>query len=216
MLPPTTRCLETVRVKSPRLLGSLWLASPRNGELQERFDMRGVAQAWKAAEKVLKDHGVRRTPINVARIASKHATLVTRALEDDISGALIPLGEKAWAILVNSQHHPNRQRFTIAHELGHLLLHGYTTPHADKQFRLRDARSSEGSVLEEIQANQFAAELLMPRAMILKAIQRQGLQHSPANEEMEEKHFDALVSKLAKDFRVSRQAMTIRLSSLVA
>src|SRR6266498_3941745 len=202
MLPPTTRCLETVRVKSPRLLGSLWLASPRNGELQERFDMRGVAQAWKAAEKVLKDHGVRRTPINVARIASKHATLVTRALEDDISGALIPLGEKAWAILVNSQHHPNRQRFTI--------------PHADKQFRLRDARSSEGSVLEEIQANQFAAELLMPRAMILKAIQRQGLQHSPANEEMEEKHFDALVSKLAKDFRVSRQAMTIRLSSLVA
>ncbi len=178
--------------------------------------MRGVAQAWKAAEKVLKDHGVRRTPINVARIASKHATLVTRALEDDISGALIPLGEKAWAILVNSQHHPNRQRFTIAHELGHLLLHGYTTPHADKQFRLRDARSSEGSVLEEIQANQFAAELLMPRAMILKAIQRQGLQHSPANEEMEEKHFDALVSKLAKDFRVSRQAMTIRLSSLVA
>jgi len=128
---------------------------------------------------------------------------------------LIPLGENEWAILVNSQHHPNRQRFTIAHELGHLLLHGYRTPHADTQFRLRDARSSEGSVLEEIQANRFAAELLMPRTMILKAIQRYGFQHAPANE-MEEEQFDALVSKLAKDYGVSRQAMTIRLSSLVA
>ena len=120
--------------------------------------MRGVQQAWKAAEKVLKDNRVRRTPISVARIASRYATVVKRALEDDISGALIPLGENEWAILVNSQHHPNRQRFTIAHELGHLLLHGYRTPHADTQFRFRDARSSEGSVLEEIQANQFAAE----------------------------------------------------------
>jgi Zn-dependent peptidase ImmA (M78 family) len=178
--------------------------------------MRGVAQAWKAAEKVLKDHGVRRTPINVARIASKHASVVKRALEDDISGALIPLGENEWAILVNSQHHPNRQRFTIAHELGHLLLHGYRTPHADKQFRLRDARSSEGSVLEEIQANQFAAELLMPRAMIMKAIEHHGFQHAPANELLEEEQFETLVNKLAKDFGVSRQAMTIRLSSLVA
>ena len=178
--------------------------------------MRGVQQAWNAAAKVLKDHRVRRTPINVARIASKHATLVKRVLEDDISGALIPLGESEWAILVNSKHHPNRQRFTIAHELGHLLLHGYRTPHADKQFRLRDARSSEGSVLEEIQANQFAAELLMPRATILRAIQRHGFQHAPANEEIEEQQFEALVSKLAKDFGVSRQAMTIRLSSLVA
>jgi len=100
--------------------------------------------------------------------------------------------------------------------LGHLLLHGYRTPHADKQFRLRDARSSEGSVLEEIQANQFAAELLMPRPMIMKAIRQHGFQHAPANELLEEEEFEALVRKLAKDFGVSRQAMTIRLSSLVA
>src|SRR6266576_3628118 len=139
--------------------------------------MRGVQQAWKAAQKVLQKHRVRRTPINVARIASKHASVVRRALEDDISGALIPLGDNEWAILVNAQHHPNRQRFTIAHELGHLLLHGYKTPHADTQFRFRDARSSEGSVLEEIQANQFAAELLMPSAMLKKSVDRNSFQH---------------------------------------
>lgn len=177
--------------------------------------MRGIAQAWRAAEKVLEDHGVRRAPINVIKIASKHASVIKRPLEDDISGALIPLGQSDWAILVNSRHHPNRQRFTIAHELGHLLLHGYRTPHADRQFRLRDTRSSEGSVLEEIQANQFAAELLMPRAMILRAVDRNRFQHAPADE-AEEKQFEALVMKLAKAFRVSRQAMTLRLSSLVA
>ncbi len=177
--------------------------------------MRGVVQAWRAAEKVLKNHRVRRAPVNVARIAGDYASMVRRPLEDDISGALIPLGEDEWGILVNSQHHPNRQRFTLAHELGHLLLHGYRTPNADKQFRLRDARSSEGSVLEEIQANQFAAELLMPRAMIMKAIDRHGFQHSPASES-EEAQFEELVAKLARDFRVSRQAMTVRLSSLFA
>src|SRR5439155_24819979 len=132
MLPRMTRCLETVSVKSRKLLGSLSPANPRDGELQERFDMRGVAQAGRAAEKVVEDHGVRRAPINVVKIASKHASVIKRPLEDDISGALIPLGENDWAILVNSRHHPNRQRFTIAHELGHLLLHGYRTPHADR------------------------------------------------------------------------------------
>ncbi|SRR6266566_1185778 len=177
--------------------------------------MRGVLQAWKAAEKVLRDHSDRRTPVNVERIAAKYAKVIKRALEDDLSGALIPLGESGWTILVNSLHHPNRQRFTIAHELAHLVLHGYKTPHADKHFRFRDARSSEGSVLEEIQANQFAAELLMPRAMIMKAVERNSFQHAPANKS-EEKQFEALVTKLARDFRVSRQAMTVRLSSLIA
>jgi hypothetical protein len=51
--------------------------------------------------------------------------------------------------------------------------------------------------------------------MIMKAIKRYGFQHAPASKS-EEEQFEALVSKLAKDFRVSRQAMTIRLSSLVA
>jgi len=56
----------------------------------------------------------------------------------------------------------------------------------------------------------------MPSAMLKKAIDRYVFQHSPADESAERERFEALVSKLAKDFRVSRQAMTIRLSSLFA
>ena len=55
----------------------------------------------------------------------------------------------------------------------------------------------------------------MPRKMIMKAIERCGFQHAPAND-LEEEQFETLVNKLAKDFRVSRQAMTVRLSSLFA
>lgn len=176
--------------------------------------MRGVIQAWKAAEEVLGKHSVKRAPVRIEEIAESYATLVMRPLEDDISGALIPIADNEWTILVNEHHHENRRRFTIAHELGHLILHGYKTPHADKRFRLRDARSSEGSALEEIQANQFAAELLMPRSLIMKALRHHNFEHSP--NATEEKSFEKIVGKLAKDFAVSRQAMTVRLSSLFA
>jgi Zn-dependent peptidase ImmA (M78 family) len=43
--------------------------------------------------------------------------------EQELSGALIRKGRKEVVIGVNSSHHPNRQRFTIAHEIAHFLLH---------------------------------------------------------------------------------------------
>ena len=177
--------------------------------------MRRVTQAWRAAEDVLLQHKVRRAPVNVRRIAGTYAQVIERVLDRDISGALVPLGGSHWVIVVNSLHHPNRKRFTVAHELGHLILHRYKTPHADRGFRLRDARSSEGSVLEEIQANQFAAELLMPRSMLMRALEDTDLEHAPANEDQDD-NFERIVHQLSGHFRVSRQAMAVRLSSLLA
>jgi Zn-dependent peptidase ImmA (M78 family) len=59
-------------------------------------------------------------------------------------------------ILVNSSMHPVRARFTLAHELGHHRL-----GHGAAMDRVIDPRSRER---REVQANQFAAELLMPHA----------------------------------------------------
>lgn len=143
--------------------------------------IRRVQHAWKTAEEVLEQRHGRRAPVDVAAIASHYARIVYRELDTDISGALVPLETKTWAIRVNDTHPPVRQRFTIAHELGHLLLHGYTAPHADRSFRFRDTRSSEGSALEEVEANQFAAELLMPRALLLKEARHHHLEHAPAS-----------------------------------
>ena len=118
---------------------------------------------------------------------------------------------------VNAGEPEPRRRFTIAHELGHWVcqcLEGAAAA-APVYCRAEDVGVDPAAKALEREANVFAAELLMPRAMTMKAIERHGFQHAPASE-LEEEQFEALVTKLAKDFRVSRQAMTIRLSSLVA
>jgi Zn-dependent peptidase ImmA (M78 family) len=157
---------------------------------------------------------VRSPSVDVIEIAGKYATVIEHELESDVSGALVPPSEGAnWVILVNKAHNPNRKRFTVAHELGHLLLHGYTSPHADRRLMLRDARSSEGSTFEEIEANQFAAELLMPRELVLK--EAKGVSVEYEMDAASEEKLDNLVDALAGKFKVSSHAMRIRLASLL-
>jgi len=177
--------------------------------------MRRVLRAWREAEKVLREHNVKRPPVNVEVLAEKYARIVKRPLDTEISGVLVPSADGTFVILVNAQHPVVRQRFTVAHELGHLLLHGYTTPHADRSFKFRDSRATEGGAIEEIQANQFAAELLMPRELILEAAETRSFGHVAETPE-DEKEFDAWVAQLAYRFKVSKQAISIRLSSLLA
>jgi Zn-dependent peptidase ImmA (M78 family) len=145
-----------------------------------------------------------RAPIDVEAVATHlGAELVFDELEDDVSGFLLRENGTS-TIAVNKLHHPNRQRFTLAHECGHLSLH------ADKGDRLwldralffRDANSSSGDQLAEIEANQFAAGLLMPEDLVLESIGR--------GQAISE--FD--VVRLAMRFEVSERAMTFRLVSL--
>lgn len=105
-----------------------------------------------------------------------------------------------------------RQRFTIAHELGHLLLHRYTTPHADgRQIRFRDEDSSKGSVREEVEANQFAAEVLMPEDLIRAHLKMSfDLADDTADREAVER-----LTRLAKRFEVSVQALSFRVANLI-
>ena len=91
--------------------------------------------------------------------------------DDELSG-MVYIKEGTPIIGVNSLHHPNRQRFTIAHELGHLELHRpmiTSSVHVDKNFPalMRDPRTATGTERIEIDANRFAAELLMPGARLL-------------------------------------------------
>ena len=107
---------------------------------------------------------------------------------------------------VNSSHSIGRQRFTTAHELGHLILHKDENLHVDERSPIgfRNEESSLATKDVEIEANQFAAELLMPAELLEKEIAA-----LPDDIEAE----DAVVL-LADRFQVSEQAMTIRLTSL--
>lgn len=79
-------------------------------------------------------------------------------LENNISGRLHHDGNR-WVINVNSLHHPRRQRFTIAHELGHYFLH------RDSQKGYEDETFHRGKAysVKEREADNFAGALLMPK-----------------------------------------------------
>lgn len=148
-------------------------------------------------------------PIDVHKVArSLGMTIVTARLGEDISGLLIT-EDGAATICVQRAHHRRRQRFTIAHEIGHHYLRHQFEPgehvHVDRGTLVsrRSGRSSEGTDPMEVEANQFAASLLMPRQLVEREIDRHRTLLT-----------DAVVSELAKAFDVSEQAMAIRLGTL--
>jgi len=177
-----------------------------------------IERAAREARRVLAELNADRIPVPVDELAGHFAHVLKRKLDDAISGMLVPLdatlGGKEWAIVVNVQHARVRQRFTIAHELGHLILHRFTTPHADRGFkvRFRDQRSSDGQVLEEIEANHFAAELLLPYGLLRERLRQLNLEYVPLSTD---EHDAQVLRNLAREFGVSQQALSIRLSALV-
>lgn len=143
-------------------------------------------------------------PVPVQEIAEKAGvTIKFGPLPDELSGFLMHEGGRVY-LGVNSLHPRRRQTFTIAHELGHHALH----PHANfvdhKILYFRDSRSSQAVDKKEMEANEFAAELLMPRKFLAKALKNETV-------DLED---DDKIESLAKSFGVSTQALTFRLINL--
>lgn len=161
------------------------------------------------AEEVLDKFAIKSPPAPVEKIAKSLGAQVRFAPFDDELSGMIYIKEGLPIIGVNALHHPNRQRFTIAHELGHLQLHREmitTAVHVDKDFPalMRDSTSAKGMEKIEIEANQFAAALLMPRLMISEVLA--GNQFDIDDE--------GPLEQLAKKFKVSKQALAYRIRNL--
>lgn len=78
-------------------------------------------------------------------------------------GALIPLRDhrQGWLVISNSQATPGRRRFTVAHEVGHYLLHRHRLPAVGIFCKEEDVSRRSGKDMEK-EADEFAAALLMP------------------------------------------------------
>ena len=88
-------------------------------------------------------------------------------LPPEISGKLYKNENQEWCIIVNRTHSLNRKRYTMAHEFAHFCLHrNGLESFEDTSFFRKD----ENKTAIEYEANQFAAELLMPENIIEKAI----------------------------------------------
>jgi Zn-dependent peptidase ImmA (M78 family) len=147
----------------------------------------------------------RARPLDVDALAAELGfKVVYKPLRDDqdISGFYLREGAET-VIGINRAHPPVRQRFTLAHEIGHALLDRGGTMHIDRAFKLRDARSSMAIDPEEVAANAFAAELLMPENEVREAVAG-GLDISD----------DRALRDLAAQFGVSQQAFMFRLVNL--
>lgn len=162
------------------------------------------AKAKRAALNLWREHGSA-IPVDIGEIIrTEGIVLQEESLEDDVSGMLV-IKDSQVTIGVNSCHHPNRRRFTMAHELGHYVLHRSSSNvfFDESLLFFRNQKSSEGTQRQEIEANNFAAELLMPEPAI-----RQRLENPI------DAFNDKEVSSLASEFNVSSQALTIRLTKL--
>jgi len=163
------------------------------------------------AKAILDEQKVSSAPVPVERIAKAlGAQLRFSPLDNELSG-MVYVKDGTPIIGVNALHHPNRQRFTMAHEVGHLVFHRAEITkeiHVDKDFPMlmRDAVSSTGVNEMEIEANLFAVELLMPATFLSKSLEGQPFDIDD----------EGAVSALAKEYKVSASAMRFRLGNLFA
>lgn len=159
-----------------------------------------------SANKLLQLASANEPPIPVERIARLRGVQVRYVpFEGELSGLLYQENGRI-IVGVNALHAKARQRFTIAHELGHLELHSQSELHIDRNFHilLRDEQSSQAIDPNEIEANAFAAELLMPKAMLERDLSGQVVDYED----------DEMLRNLANRYKVSLQAMIFRLTNL--
>lgn len=161
-----------------------------------------IARAEREARTLLKKFSLV-PPVDVqAVVKSFGVTLQEQPLEATVSGMLLIRG--AYAMVgVNQSHHRNRKRFTIAHELGHYILHREQSDVFMDAF-LRSENSAQGIDPQEIEANAFAAELLMPKRVLVNDVAASSI--NVLDEDA--------IGWLASKFGVSTAAMTIRLTKL--
>lgn len=130
-------------------------------------------------------------------------------LPEGFAGEIRKKQDGGYKISVNKKDHYYRQRFTMAHELGHFMYH--TIKMGDlgtmDSVKYKSLDNSNIGDQEEIEANKFGASILMPEDLIIKhALEKKVIIDNEINE-------DGL-KEIAKIFGVSYQAMEFRIKTL--
>lgn len=149
--------------------------------------------AKKLAQKLVKDSCIESAPVSLQKIIEclqKTYTLDVQRVKfgEKVSGLLVTFKDEdkeSSSIAFNENHPWCRRRFTIAHEIGHLLM-GHTC---------NNTMHDEGNFNEK-ESNIFASELLMPKNLL-------------------KVDFNKIksVPDLARLYRVSQQALCIKLGN---
>lgn len=162
---------------------------------------------------LLKEAAIVSAPVPIIKIAEMcGSNVLSYDLGEEVSGLLVVENNKG-TIGYNSMNSKVRQRFTIAHELGHLILHVNAQNNSkeifvDKDFIVKfrsEKQYTPKEARQEREANAFAAAILMPKEFIMSEVR------SPKYNGLNETR---LIESLAKLFEVSVPAMTYRFADL--
>lgn len=152
------------------------------------------------AERQIVEAHTQEIPVKLGPLATDLGLNVrVGTLPPGISGEIRPMegDPDRFIIRVNRHEKKERQRFTLAHEIAHYLLHrGLISSGLTDDIMYRSKLSDR----YEVEANRAAAELLMPAAVIRRRVRENG---GIVDEE--------LAKRLANEFEVSLPAMKIRI-----
>lgn len=156
-----------------------------------------IQRSYLRPEQVLKRFNLYEAPVEISTLAANLGLRVVPwdYADDHVSGQISYDGESAPIVYVHSRQSHVRQRFTVAHEIGHAVLHLREGVPMDLP---RDTNFEARGNRIEAQANGYAAALLMPFGLL----SHWGPQYA----------WDT--DLLASLFMVSRTAMEIRLNRL--
>ncbi len=158
---------------------------------------RGEAEA----QKILNKYEISEAPINVVQLAKKEGYGVVEATfrDKNISGGIqFKTDTENGKMYINANDSPLRQRFSLAHEVGHSCMHSNVSEYSKGVLEnINMFRDSSNHNIEEVEANAFAAALLMPESIVC---------------EMWRKWRSTEI--LADIFKVSLSAMSFRLYNL--
>ena len=154
--------------------------------------------AREKAHNILRMFGVTEPPVDIDRIAKLlDFKIVSFDFPDSVS-AVIRIEGSSKVIGVNKKHALVRQKFSIAHELGHYLSGHENFSHEKTMFVDPEKKYLDPQYIQEQEADEFAAELLMPEDFLKNDVTVEKLK----------------IADLAKKYNVSEQAMTIQLINL--
>ena len=129
-----------------------------------------------AAERIIREQGITSLPVDPIAIARSVGIDVEEkpASNAGVSGMLIRLGDQFCIAYATHIRSPGFRRFSVAHELGHYFLEG----HVDAIFADGSIHESRAGFLStisyELEADHFAARLLMPNTLFYAALRGVG------------------------------------------
>ena len=167
----------------------------------------------KLIDELLEECQITERPVDVEKIAKfLKIIVVKRAYKDKgpLSAMLVRSQNKV-IIGVNEKHNIQKQRFSIAHEIGHFFLHKGEELIVDKDFviNFRHYKTNNSEYLKEKDANYFASCLLVPDKFLIDDLKSYEI------DVLKQKTFVEVAKDLHKKYNVSLPAMQLRIYSFL-